>query len=124
MPPWPPQASLPTRFVGTPRPRDTGFMVTTKPESRHIHCPHCGFDNPVAHDVVGKLCDHCGKAIFRDGFKRGPEPPKATADRTGDVLRVRCPRCQFRNEFPGFDMVDVFICDECGQPVKVKELKQ
>ena len=93
-------------------------------EARQIHCPHCGFDNPVAHDVLGKLCHQCGKAIFSDDFTPGPEPPKATPDRTGDVLRVTCHHCQFRNELPGFDMVYIFFCDECGQPVHVQELRQ
>jgi hypothetical protein len=46
---------------------------------------------------------------------------KAIADRTGDVLRVTCPHCQFRSEFPKFDMVHSFLCHECGEPVAVEE---
>jgi hypothetical protein len=33
---------------------------------------------------------------------------------TGDVLRVTCPLCHFRNEFPELDMVSIFLCQECG----------
>src|ERR1700676_1703967 len=29
-----------------------------------LHCRHCGADNTVKLDVVGKLCENCGKAIF------------------------------------------------------------
>jgi hypothetical protein len=61
------------------------------------------------------------KAIFNPEMQQKPEAPKALADRTGDVLRVICPHCQFRNEFPEFDMVYIFLCHECGKPVAVEE---
>ena len=92
------------------------------------HSRHCGADNPVAPDVLGKLCDHCGQAIFTPDFEAEiaaqPPTPKAVADRTGDALRVVCPRCGFRNEFHEFSMVGIFLCDECGNPVEVEELIQ
>jgi hypothetical protein len=90
-----------------------------------LHCRHCGTDNIVAPEVVGKLCENCGKAVYTPEFEReiqqGQKPPKALADRTGVVLGVTCPHCQFRNEFPGLGMVYIFLCDECGEPVAVEE---
>ena len=86
-----------------------------------LRCRHCGTDNTVKPDVVGKLCKNCGKAIFSLEIERGPKALKAVADRTGDVLRVTCPHCQFRSEFPKFDMVHSFLCHECGEPVAVEE---
>ena len=95
---------------------------------RVIHCHRCGTDNPVASDVDGKLCDKCGETIYSEAFKREmadrPPTPKAPVDRTGDVLRAICPRCGFRNEFPGLDMVYIFLCDQCGEPVEGEELVQ
>ena len=86
-----------------------------------IHCRHCGTDNVVRPDVVGKLCENCGKAIFSPEVEQEPRALKAIANRTGDVLRVTCPHCQSRNEFPEFDMVHIFLCQECDEPVSVEE---
>jgi hypothetical protein len=57
----------------------------------------------------GKLCENPGKAIFSPEIDQGPKAATAVADRTSDVLRVTCPHCQSRNEFPEFDMVDIFL---------------
>ena len=90
-----------------------------------LHCQYCGADNTVAPGVVGKLCENCGKPVYSPEFeqeiKQKPQALRAVADRTGDVLRVTCPHCQSRNEFPEFDMVDIFLCHECGEPVSVQE---
>lgn len=71
--------------------------------------------------MVGKLCEKCGQAIFSPEVGQGPQALKAVADRTGDVLRVTCTHCQFRNEFPQLDMVRFLLCHECGEPVSVEE---
>ena len=92
--------------------------------TRVIHCPYCGTDNDVAPDVVGKLCEQCGNAIFSPEAEDESEPLKAVADRTGDVLRVTCPHCQFRNELPHVEMMYIFLCHDCGEPVTVEELRQ
>jgi len=84
-----------------------------------------GVANPVAPDVIGKLCNQCGSAIYTPEFEAEiaakPPTPRAIADRTGDVLRVVCPQCGFVNEFPEFSMVDIFLCHDCGKPVAVEE---
>jgi predicted RNA-binding Zn-ribbon protein involved in translation (DUF1610 family) len=71
------------------------------------------------------MCENCGEVIFRPDFEREleqkPETSKALVDRTGDVLRVVCPHCGFSNEFPEFDMVYIFLCHECGEPVEAHE---
>jgi YgiT-type zinc finger domain-containing protein len=90
-------------------------------EDRIIHCRYCGTDNQVPRNVVGQLCDNCGEAIFSPEVEPALKAPIALADRTGDVLRVTCPHCQNVNEFPGLDLVDAFLCHECGEPVQVKE---
>ena len=103
-------------------------MAVVPTRNRVIHCRHCGTDNPVAPDVIGMICDGCGEDICTPEFEAEeaakPPTPKSTADRTGDVLRVVCPHSGFKNEFPEFSMIDLFLCDECGKPVAVEELIQ
>jgi hypothetical protein len=89
-----------------------------------LHCRHCGTDNTVNPDVVGKLCENCGKAIFSPEVEQHPKAARAVADRAGDVLRVTCPRCHFRNEFPELDMVCIFLCRKCSEPVSMEESVQ
>jgi phage FluMu protein Com len=95
---------------------------------RIIHYRHCGTDNQVAPDVVGKLCGNCGKLIYTPEVEAEiaakPPTPSAKVDRSGDVLRVVCPHCKFTNEFPEFTSIDIFLCHDCGAPVAVEELIQ
>jgi hypothetical protein len=60
-----------------------------------FHCRHCGTNNSVAADVVGKLCENCGEPVYSPEFEREmvqrPQPLKAMADRMGDVLRPMSP---------------------------------
>jgi hypothetical protein len=109
----------------SPRPGAFCEIIRTVTRQHSIHCRHCGHDNPIESDVLGKLCDQCGQDIYAPEFEAEiaarPKTPVATVDRTGDVLRVTCPHCQFRNEFPEFSVVDTFLCDDCGEPVAVEE---
>lgn len=89
---------------------------------RVLQCGVCGWDNEVADDVVGKLCDACGQALFSPDIIDAL-PLRATVDRTGQVLRVQCP-CGHLTEFPGWPAVDIFICHGCERPVAVDELRQ
>jgi DNA-directed RNA polymerase subunit RPC12/RpoP len=43
---------------------------------------------------------------------------EATSDRTPGVLCATCPHRRFVNQFSEFEEIDVFICDECGEPVQ------
>jgi hypothetical protein len=88
-------------------------------EPYDIHCRYCAAVNTIRPDACGEVI-----ATKFTGDDSETEPLTAVADRTGDVLRVTCPHCQFVNEFPEFDMVDIFLCHECGEPVAVEELKQ
>jgi YgiT-type zinc finger domain-containing protein len=90
-------------------------------EDRIIHCRYCGTDTQVPRNVEGQHCDNCGEAIFSPEVEPALKAPIALADRIGDVLRVTWPHCQNVNEFPDLDMVDAFLCHECGEPVQVKE---
>jgi hypothetical protein len=86
-----------------------------------IHCRYCGTDNVVADDVVGKLCDQCRMDIYLPEIEQAPRAPSALADRTSGVLRVTCPHCQAVSQFPDWSDVDIFICEDCGEPVAVEE---
>jgi hypothetical protein len=92
--------------------------------SRIIHCRYCGADNAVAYDVVGKFCDQCNSPIYSPEAEGESEAPKAIADRTGEVLRIVCPRCGFRNELPHMDMAFIVRCRECWEAIAVEELRQ
>jgi len=92
-------------------------------ELRHA-LPILRVDNKVGQNVISAVCQNCGRAIFSSEIDQSSEPPKAIADRTGNALRVICPHCQFRNEFPNFAMVYIFLCHDCGEPVIVEQFTQ
>lgn len=48
------------------------------------------------------------------------KPAKPYRDEHG-LLLVPCPHCGEVNEFPNFDQIFIFICDDCDEPVSVEE---
>jgi hypothetical protein len=48
---------------------ETGFCATTGIVAV-LHCRHCGTDNTVKPDVVGILCENCGKPVYSPEFQR------------------------------------------------------
>ena len=92
-----------------------------------LHCRVCSIDTHVAENVVGMICESCGLMVFRPDFERELEQKlenqKALADRTGGVLRVVCPLCGVRNEFPDFEMVRIFLCQECDEMALAQETR-
>jgi ribosomal protein S27E len=89
--------------------------------SLQIHCRYCGAVNTVKHDTFEKRCEKCGEVIVSALLKEEPKLTSTAPDGTRDVLRVRCPHCQFRNELPELHIVFVFLCHECGEPIAVDE---
>jgi hypothetical protein len=98
-------------------------------ESGMCICPEC---KTLAWDENGKLEWRVPEkvsledmaAMEKEEILTSHDPAefrKATADRTSGVLTVGCPHCGHSNTFPEFGSIDVFICDECGQPVVVDE---
>ncbi len=43
---------------------------------------------------------------------------KATGDRASGIVCATCPHRRFVNQFSEFEEIDVFICDECGEPAQ------
>jgi len=46
------------------------------------------------------------------------------ADRSSGKLTVKCPHCEFVNEFPDWSELFIFLCDQCADPVTVVERVQ
>ena len=46
---------------------------------------------------------------------------EAKADRSSGTLTVKGPHCGYINAFAGWDELFVFLCHNCGDPVKVIE---
>jgi hypothetical protein len=54
------------------------------------------------------------------------EPPStktARAEHSQGYPRVQCPHCGEMNSFPQLDMVLMFLCHYCGEPVDVEQPK-
>ncbi len=45
---------------------------------------------------------------------------KATAARSIDVLRAKCPNCGRVNEFPDFNQIEMFICTNRGDLIEIE----
>lgn len=76
-----------------------------------IHCRRCELDR--------HLQDHSGNRNTRR--HQSPHPEASCRRYLHPRAQRSGPRCLFNNEFPYFDHVFVFLCHDCGEPVRVVE---
>jgi hypothetical protein len=43
---------------------------------------------------------------------------------SGETCGARCPRCGALNTFPGFSVIEAFVCQQCGEGVSVERRVQ
>jgi phage FluMu protein Com len=117
--------------------REEAAALEEAPE--YTACPHCGAEMTIIEDVETK-CPDCSALVSLDQgdlmwrtiedqlgidtrVDTGPPAPalEGVADRSSGMLTIKCPHCGRVNEFPGWSEMFIFICDQCGDPVKVVE---
>jgi hypothetical protein len=60
------------------------------------------------------VCNECA-AVIRTVSVGDVERVVKELAQTDTICRARCTHCGTLNSFPGFAVVDVFVCPECGE---------
>ena len=69
-------------------------------------------------DVADLKCNSCGVVVDTVPIDRASARLMELA--SGEIRSAQCPHCGKLNLFPGFSVIEAFICRECGEGVKVE----
>jgi hypothetical protein len=71
-------------------------------------------------DEVRLVCNECATVvgtITRAEFEAGHIPPDLLPS---EITTAHCPHCGAVQAFPGFSLIDAFVCRECGLGVAIE----
>ena len=72
--------------------------------------------------MVEIKCNSCGVVVDTVPLERAGQRLMELA--SVEISSAVCPHCGALNTFPGFSVIEAFICQECGEGVSVETLVQ
>ena len=72
----------------------------------------------------GIKCNSCGLVVDTVPIDRAGPRLMELASVEMEISSARCPHCGALNMFPGFRVIDAFICQECGEGVDIERRVQ
>ena len=79
-----------------------------------------GRARPDQPDISDIICNEC-HAVIRTVATAELQRTLDEMESTLDVASARCPHCGSVNLFPGFFEMLAFVCNECGESVRVSD---
>ena len=73
-------------------------------------------------DMADLVCNSCGAVVDTVSIDR--VGPRLMDLASVEICSALCPHCGGVNTFPGFTVIEAFICQECGGGVSVERLVQ
>jgi hypothetical protein len=68
----------------------------------------------VREDYADIICNECDAVIRTTGVAEVENTLRELA-RTDAICNARCPHCGIVNTFPGWKMIEAFVCSACGR---------
>ena len=97
-------------------------LVTTLPHADFGDPDCCGCLYGVIHGSRAEiLCNECG-AVVRTLPAAELQQALNEMELTLDVCTEMCPHCGKVSVFSGYSRMDVYICPECGEPVRLSDV--
>lgn len=77
----------------------------------------------IREDQADILCNECG-AVVRSVSVSEVEITLRDLAQTDTICSARCTHCGPLNTFPGFSVIEAFVCFECGEGVELELPRQ
>ena len=65
------------------------------------------------------VCNECDAVVDTVPLERAASRLVELASK--EICSARCPHCGGLNTFPGFSVIEAFICSECGEGVNLEK---
>jgi hypothetical protein len=94
-----------------------GYMIVPHEVATGADCGGCLM--VVAHGGVADLvCNSCGAVVDTVPIDRAGSRLMELA--SAEMCSALCPHCGAINVFPGFTVIEAFVCQECAEGVRVE----
>ena len=85
----------------------------------------CGCIVPdIRGDVADLVCNECGVVFEREVSRADVNAQLAALATLTEAASATCPHCGALNVFPRFSEIRAFVCQECGEGVKIERAVQ
>jgi len=91
---------------------ERGHMIVPHEVATGADCDGCLIVQERG-DLADIVCNECGTVIDTVPLERAGATLMELACR--EICSSRCPHCGALNTFPGFTVIEAFICSECGE---------
>ena len=96
---------------------ERGYLIVPHEVATGADCEGCLIVQERG-DLADIVCNECGKVIDTVPLERAGATLMELACR--EICSARCPHCGALNTFPGFTVIEAFICSECGEGVNAE----
>jgi hypothetical protein len=102
---------------------ERGFLIVPHEIATGADCDGC-LIVVESGDMVEIKCNSCGLVVDTVPIDRASPRLMELASVEMEISSARCPHCGALNTFPGFRVIDAFICQECGEGVDIERRVQ
>ena len=100
---------------------ERGHMIVPHEVATGADCDGCLIVQERG-ELADLVCNVCDAVVDTVPIERAGATLMELACR--EICSARCPHCGALNTFPGFTVIEAFICSECGEGVAVSRLVQ
>ena len=100
---------------------ERGYLILPHELATGVDCDSCLIVVERG-DMVEIKCNSCGVVVDTVPIERAGTRLMELA--SAETCSAECPHCGALNTFPGFSVIEAFVCQECGEGVNVERRVQ
>jgi hypothetical protein len=96
---------------------ERGYLIVPHEIATGADCEGCLIVEELG-DTAKVMCNECDTVVDEVPLERAASRLVELASK--DICSARCPHCGALNTFPGFRVIQAFICSQCGEGVNLE----
>jgi hypothetical protein len=97
---------------------ERGYLIVPHEIATGADCDGCLIVQELG-EVADLVCNSCDVVLETVPIERAASRLVELASK--EICSTRCPHCGGLNTFPGFSVIEAFICSECGEGVNLEK---
>ena len=102
---------------------ERGYLIVPHEVATGADCDGCLIVQQRV-GVADLICNSCGIVVDTVPIDHAGTRLMELASVEMEISSARCPHCGTLNTFPGFRVIEAFICQECGEGVDIERRVQ
>jgi hypothetical protein len=97
---------------------ERGYLILPHELATGVDCDGCLMVVERGDGMVEIKCNSCGSVVDTVPIDRAGARLMELA--SSEISTATCPHCGALNTFPGFSVIEAFVCQECGEGLNVE----